>query len=200
MLDYHVQTTRLTDCNTQIKAASMVAIERGFTESAFIDHIDHEPAEDGFDFFSYEAHREGIARGSDRHGDCLVVPASAEVEFSTRIAGDVGLFLSNHAFSFQIGPVHEGETWEITSQGYLSIHSPDDGFPSLYKQIHGPLETGWFDTTGHLDLPELYAPQSTGTYVHHRNSRSRATRPDLVTKATVPGSQIVSRSQSVVGE
>ncbi|MGI8404288.1 MAG: histidinol-phosphatase HisJ family protein [Thermomicrobiales bacterium] len=216
MFDYHVHTTRSIDCNTPIEAPCKVAIARGLSEIAFTDHVDHEPADDGFGFYDYEGYCEDIERARDRFGDRLVILAGAEVDFNTRIAGDVERFLSGHQFDFAIGSVHYGDAGEIIFPEYFSIRSLDDVLPPYYEQIHAAVETGWFDTIGHLDLPKRYAPPSAGTYDPLRYTGSL--RPIFASmidrqlsfeintsglrqapKASMPGPQIVSLYQSMGG-
>lgn len=216
MFDYHVHTTRSIDCNTPIEASCEAAIARGITEIAFTDHVDHEPANGGFGFYDYEGYRTDIERARDRFGDRLVILAGAEVDFNTPIANDVERFLSDHQFDFIIGSVHYGEAGEIIFPEYFLTRSLDELFLPYYEQIHAAVETGWFDTIGHLDLPKRYAPPSAGVYDPLRYTGSlkpifasmidRELSFEINTsglrqapKASMPGPQIVELYQSMGG-
>jgi histidinol-phosphatase (PHP family) len=164
VLDYHVHTTQSADCNTPVEVSCEAAIRAGVTEIAFTDHIDHEPADLSRGYYNYDAYLESIDRVRDLYGDQLLVLTGAEVDFNTRIADEVEDFLSTHRYDFIIGSVHYGELGEIIFPEYFADRSLDDVFIPYYEQLHAAVETGWFDTIGHIDLPKRYAPLSAGEY------------------------------------
>jgi histidinol-phosphatase (PHP family) len=164
MLDYHVHTTHSADCNTPIEASCQAAIAAGVTEIAFTDHVEHEPADMSYGVYDYHGYRESIERARDRFGHRLTILAGAEVDFNHRIRDDVERFLEGHDFDFVIGSVHYGEDREIIFPEYFSRRSFDDVFRAYLEEIHAAVETGWFDTIGHIDLPKRYAPAEAGEY------------------------------------
>lgn len=164
MFDYHVHTTHSADCNAPIHASCEAAINYGVTEIAFTDHIEHEPADMSFGFYDYGAYMSELNAARDRFGDRLVILAGAEVDFNRRIAPLVGEFLAEHEFDFVIGSVHYGDAGEIIFPHYFDNRSLDDVFIPYYEEIHAAVDTGWFDTIGHIDLPKRYAPVGAGRY------------------------------------
>jgi len=165
VFDYHVHTTHSLDCNTPIEASCEAAIRAGVSEIAFTDHVDHEPYVQESGFNRYDDYLESVERVRDRYGDRLVILAGAEVDFNTRIADQVEDFLERHDdFDFIIGSVHFGEAGELIFPEYFATRSLDDVFVPYYEQLHAAVETGWFDTIGHIDLPKRYAPLSAGDY------------------------------------
>lgn len=168
VFDYHVHTTQSADCATPIFASCEAAIQRGISEIAFTDHIEHEPRDMSFGFFDYAAYMEDMHRARERYGDNLVILSGAEVDFNTRIADDVEAFLESHQFDFVIGSVHYGDLGEIIFPNYFTERSMDEVMFRYFEQIHAAVETGWFDTIGHIDLPKRYAPESAGEYIPSR--------------------------------
>ncbi len=168
MFDYHVHTTQSADCATPIFASCEAAIQRGITEIAFTDHIEHEPADMSYGFFDYATYMADIERARDAFGDQLVILSGAEVDFNTGIADDVEAFLESHDFDFVIGSVHYGDLGEIIFPEYFATRSVDDVLLPYLEQIHAAVETGWFDTIGHIDLPKRYAPATSGEYIPSR--------------------------------
>jgi histidinol-phosphatase (PHP family) len=164
MFDYHVHTTQSADCNTPILASCEAAIRLGVTEIAFTDHIEHELADMSYGFYQFDAYMQDLYRARDAYGDRLVILAGAEVDFNRRIASQVEDFLSTHAFDFVIGSVHYGDAGEIIFPEYFDERSLDDVLLSYYEEIEAAVETGWFDTIGHIDLPKRYAPPHSGAY------------------------------------
>ncbi|HEU0163761.1 MAG TPA: PHP domain-containing protein, partial [Thermomicrobiales bacterium] len=128
MLDYHVHTTRSIDCHTPILASCEAAIARGVREIAFTDHVDFEPADEGYGFYDYEGYLSDIERARDRFGDRLTILAAAEIDFNTRNTGQIEAFLGDHAYDFVIGSVHYGENGEIIFSRYFDRRTLDDVF------------------------------------------------------------------------
>ena len=164
MFDYHVHTTQSVDCVTPILASCEAAIAQGVTEIAFTDHIEHEPADMGFGFFDYDAYMADLEHARAVFGDRLVILSGAEVDFNRRIAPDVEAFLQTHQFDFVIGSVHYGDDGEIIFPEYFDSRSLDDVFIPYYDEIRAAVESGLFDTIGHIDLPKRYAPAAAGAY------------------------------------
>lgn len=164
MLDYHVHSEFSVDCRVPMAASCRAAIAAGVTEIAFTDHVDHEPADPGSGYYQYDAYMESLAQVRNEFGDRLAILAGAEVDFNTRIKDQVEQFLATHDYDFVIGSVHYGDGGEIIFPDYFASRTLDDVFLPYFDQIQAAVETGWFDTIGHLDLPKRYAPASHRTY------------------------------------
>ncbi|MDQ3694946.1 MAG: PHP domain-containing protein, partial [Chloroflexota bacterium] len=99
--------------------------------------------------------------------DQLTVLAGVEVDFNDRIAPRVERFINRYGarYDFIIGSVHYTDSGELIFPRYFRGRDLDDIFLPYYRQVKLAVETGWFDTIGHLDLPKRYAPAAThGTY------------------------------------
>ncbi|CAN5778213.1 histidinol-phosphatase HisJ family protein [soil metagenome] len=147
-----------------MEASCRAAIAAGVTEIAFTDHVDHEPADMGYGFYRPDEYFRSIEEARAQFGDHLTILAGAEVDFNTRIADQVGRFLSKHQYDFVIGSVHYGDAGQIIFPSYFADRSLDDVFLPYFDQVQAAVETGWFDTIGHLDLPKRYAPKSHRSY------------------------------------
>lgn len=162
----------------------------------------------GYRFFDYVTYMADIERARDRYGDELVILSGAEVDFNTRTAEDVESFLGSHQFDFVIGSVHYGDLGELIFPEYFATRSIHDVMLPYLEQIHAAVETGWFDTIGHIDLPKRYSPLSAGEYMptrcatelHHifRSMIDRGLTFEINTsglrqppKTSMPGPQIV---------
>ena len=163
MLDYHVHSQFSIDCDTRMEESCEAAIAAGVTEIAFTDHVDHETADPGFGYYRADDYFGAIEAVRSRFGERLTVLAAAEVDFNERTAPKVERFLAQHAYDFVIGSVHYGDDGVIIFPDYFAGRTSDRVFTEYFRQIAFAVETGWFDTIGHLDLPKRYAPHG------HRN-------------------------------
>lgn len=166
MFDYHVHTTFSVDCATPIEASCLAAIEHGVTEIAFTDHVDHQPADLGFGFYQPEAYFNQISRMRERFGDRLTILAGAEIDYHDDTREVVSSFMAEwgHRYDFVIGSVHYGTRGEIIFPEYFEGKLLDDVFDEYFSQIEQAIQTGWFDTIGHLDIPKRYLPKSHRSY------------------------------------
>lgn len=164
MFDYHVHTTQSADCETPMLASCAAAVAAGVTEIAFTDHVEHEPLDMSFGYFNYDQYMRDIDDARSRYADRLVILAGAEVDFNTGIARDVERFVATHEFDFVIGSVHYGEAGEIIFPEYFATRGFDEVYRSYLGQIHAAVQSGLFDTIGHIDLPKRYAPPEAGAY------------------------------------
>ncbi len=164
MFDYHVHSEFSVDCKIPISEMCRAAVAAGVTEIAITDHIDHEPADPGTGYYRAESYFQEIERARSEYGDSLVVLAGAEVDFNRRIASQVERFLSRYDYDFVIGSVHYGEGGEIIFPEFFEGKSLDDVFLPYFDEIEAAIDTGFFDTLGHLDLPKRYAPKTHRKY------------------------------------
>jgi histidinol-phosphatase (PHP family) len=164
VLDYHVHSEFSVDCQVPMADSCGAAIAAGVTEIAFTDHVDHEPADLGYGYYRAEAYLRAVEAARAEFGDRLTILAGAEIDFNERIADQVGRFLDRHRFDVVIGSVHYGAAGQIIFPDYFAGRSLDDVFVPYLEQVRLAVETGWFDTIGHLDLPKRYAPRTHRDY------------------------------------
>ena len=135
----------------------LVAIERGITEIAFTDHVDHDVCDaESCERYSFEAYREEILRNRERFGDKLSILLAAEIDWNETIAEDVARFLEKYEFDFIIGSVHNLNHSYV---GYTTVEAmggPRKMYDDYLDQISGLVDTGFPNVIGHLDLPRRY--------------------------------------------
>jgi len=166
VFDYHVHSTYSIDCVVPMADSCRAAIAAGVTEIAFTDHVDHEPADPGAGYYRPDDYLREVEAVRAEFGDRLTVLAGAEVDFNQRIAPQVERFLADYGRSYDvvIGSVHYGDAGEIIFPEYFAPRTLDQVFLPYLEQVRLAVETGWFDTIGHLDLPKRYAPRTHRDY------------------------------------
>ncbi len=166
MLDYHVHSTHSVDCVVPMADSCRAAVAAGVTEIAFTDHVDHEPADPGTGYYRPDDYLRELEAVRTEFAGRLTVLAGAEVDFNERIAPQVERFLGEYgrAYDVVIGSVHYGAGGRLIFPESFAGRTLDDVFLPYLEQIRLAVETGWFDTIGHLDLPKRYAPATHRTY------------------------------------
>jgi histidinol-phosphatase (PHP family) len=166
VFDYHVHSDFSVDCAIPMRASCEAAIAAGVTEIAFTDHLDHEPADPGCGYYRVEDYLREVAAVKAEYAGRLVVLAGVEIDFNERIAPQVQTFVERYGgeYDIVIGSVHFGEAGAIIFPNYFANRTEADVFLPYFDRVRAAVETGWFDTIGHLDLPKRYAPKTHRDY------------------------------------
>jgi histidinol-phosphatase (PHP family) len=166
VFDYHVHTTCSVDCATPIEKSCEAAIANGVTEIAFTDHVDHQPADEGYGFYDPARYFASVDRVRELYGDRLTILYGAEVDYHDDTRDVVEKFMASYGdrYDFVIGSVHYGEHGQIIFPEFFENKSLDDVFYPYFDQIERAVRTGWFDTIGHLDIPKRYMPKTHRDY------------------------------------
>lgn len=166
MFDYHVHSEFSVDCDVPMAESCEAAIRAGVTEIAFTDHVEHQPADEGYGYYRIDDYFASVEAARQRYGDRLTILAAAEVDFHPDTATKVERWMAANAarYDFIIGSVHYGENGRIIFQEYYDDHSVEEVFQPYFNHIEMAVKTGWFDTIGHLDIPKRYLPNRLRNY------------------------------------
>ena len=155
--DYHVHTRFSLDCSEEMEAQCLAAIERGITEIAFTEHVDHDICDaESRAHYKLEAYREEIERNRQKFGDQLAILLAAEVDWNESIQDEVAQFLREHEFDFIIGSVHNLQHAYVGFSTLESMGGPRKMYDDYLDQVRGLVDTGLPNVIGHLDLPRRY--------------------------------------------
>jgi histidinol-phosphatase (PHP family) len=166
VLDYHVHSEFSVDCNVAIADSCRAAVAAGVTEIAITDHVDHEPADPGYGYYRAEDYFRAIEDVRRTFGERLTILAGAEIGYNVGTVEAVARFVERYGlkYDFVIGSVHYTPEGELSFPDYYAGRTLDEVFLPYFDQIEQAVESGWFDSIGHLDLPKRYAPRSHRTY------------------------------------
>jgi histidinol-phosphatase (PHP family) len=166
VFDYHVHSEFSVDCNVAIADSCRAALAAGVTEIAITDHVDHERADPGYGYYRAEDYFRAIEDARREFGERLTILAGAEIGYNVETVEAVAGFVERYGpeYDFVIGSVHYTPEGELIFPDYYAGRTLDGVFLPYFDQIEQAVETGWFDSIGHLDLPKRYAPRSHRTY------------------------------------
>lgn len=166
VFDYHIHSTFSVDCTIPIEASCRAAIAAGVTEIAITDHVDHVPADPGYGFYRPDEYLRELDRARDIFSGELTILRGMEVDYNDSTVGEVTRFMEQHGsnYDFVIGSVHYVSDGAMIFPDYFAGRTLDDVFLPYLDQVERAVETGWFDSIGHLDLPKRYAPKTHRDY------------------------------------
>ena len=155
--DYHVHTLFSMDSTEPMEAQCLAAIERGISEIAFTEHVDHDICDtESRDLYSFEAYSGELERNRQTFGDRLNILRAAEVDWNESIAEDVARFVAAHDFDFIIGSVHNLNHKYVGFSTLEELGGPRKMYDDYLDQVRGMVDTGFPNVVGHLDLPRRY--------------------------------------------
>lgn len=166
MFDYHVHSTFSVDCNIPLEASCRAAIAAGVTEIAITDHVDHVPADPGCGFYRPEEYLRELDRVRELLAGELTVLRGMEVDYNDGTVDEVARFMEKHGdhYDFVIGSVHYFPDGSMIFPDYFAGRTLEEVYVPYLDQVERAVETGWFDSIGHLDLPKRYAPKTHRDY------------------------------------
>ena len=166
MFDYHVHSEFSVDCKVPIRVQCEAAIAAGVSELAITDHMEQEKADLGWGYYRPEAYFAELDAARNEFAGQLTLLRGVEVDFNYRTAPLVEEFMREYGdqYDFVIGSVHYGDGGEIIFPDYFAVRSIEEVFIPYLDNVRMAVETGWFDTIGHLDLPKRYTPKTHRIY------------------------------------
>ena len=166
MFDYHVHSTYSVDCKVPMEESCRAAIAAGVTEIAITDHVDHVPADPGCGYYRPDDYLREVEDVAERFAGQLTVLRGMEVDYNDSTVEKVARFMAEygHHYDFVIGSVHYFSDGSMIFPDYFAGRSLDEVYLPYFDQVERAIETGWFDSIGHLDLPKRYAPTTHRDY------------------------------------
>ena len=166
MFDYHVHSTFSVDCAIPMEQSCEAAVAAGVTEIAITDHVDHVPADLGYGFYRPDDYLRELDAVREKFAGRLTVLRGAEVDYNDSTIDDVSRFLDRYRneYDFIIGSVHYFSDGSMIFPDYFAGKTLEEVFLPYLDQVERAVETGWFDSIGHLDLPKRYAPKTHRDY------------------------------------
>lgn len=155
--DYHVHTRFSLDCGEEMEAQCRAAIDRGVTEIAFTEHVDHDICDaESRAHYRFDAYCEELERNREMFAGQLTILRAAEVDWNESISCEVEQFLASHQFDFVIGSVHNLNHSYVGFSTLESMGGPRKMYDDYLDQVRALVDTGLPNVIGHLDLPRRY--------------------------------------------
>ena len=156
-----------------MRDSCQAAIAAGITEIAFTDHIDHQPDDPGTGYYRADAYFDSLEDVRAEFDGRLTILAGAEIDYHQDIEAQVARFVKHYGdkYDFVIGSVHYGAGGALIYPAYFERESVGDVFKEYYEDVQMAVETGWFDSIGHLGYPEAVLAEPDAHYdpIAYRN-------------------------------
>ena len=127
----------------------------GIAEIGFAEHVDFDPADQGFGFFDYDRYSDDIARARRFFKGKLAIRKGVEIDYQQRFEPEIKEWLNGKRFDFVIGSVHYVNR-NFIDGNFVATSSPERIYSAYFSEVINSIWSGLFDVLGHLDIVRKY--------------------------------------------
>lgn len=156
--DYHIHTL-FSDGNDMHELYIKKAVEQGFTEIGFSDHVSVIPAFWATDPARLKLMRDKVRGLALQWKNTINIRFGLEMDFYPGYEKDIENIIHDLQPDYVIGSVHFIGLWNFDNQKESNRSLPPDDFFRIYYQlISQAAASGLFDIIGHFDLVKKFNP------------------------------------------
>lgn len=159
MYDYHMHSYFSSDTNVEMKAMIESAIQKGFKQITFTDHIDYEynSPEIQFDFDTQE-YRKIIEGFREVYGDKIQINLGLEVGIQPHVLDRCTQLIASTSPDFVIASLHNVEKKDLYLGEYYEDKSAERALTYAFEELLDMLDHfDAFSVIGHLDIVKRYS-------------------------------------------
>jgi len=180
LVDYHAHSTFSYDGRSTVNDLCERAVELGFREVGFSEHVDFDPSDEGFGFFDDCRYESAVNEAQRLFGDKLVVRRGVEVDYQSRFEEQIRRWLRGKRFDFVIGSVHYVKG-EIIGSRLVAKRSLKEIYDEYFSEVQSSVDSCLFDVVGHLDVVSKYVSDHT----FQRKNAEYGTKMDSILKSVI---------------
>ena len=161
MIDYHLHSKRCGHAVGEMRDYVTSAIEKGFDEIGFSDHLPlihfYDPALtmswDDFPFYIAD-----VARMKDEFKE-IEIRLGIEVDYIPGKEREIQSIIAEYDFDYVLGSVHFIDGWGFDDRRYIDNYdnySIEDLYKRYFKEVADSAKTKLFDIIAHPDLIKKY--------------------------------------------
>ena len=157
MIDYHIHSDNSGDATGGVMTICRTAVDRGFTEICFTEHVDFEPADCCYGTFDYARYASEIESAREVFDGRLTVSLGVEVDYQDKFRPQIRDFLDGKRFDYVLGAAHYVDGIILEDHWrYFPGKTAEEAYSPYFDNTLGVVETGWFDALAHLDVCKRY--------------------------------------------
>jgi len=169
-LDAHLHTDLSPDADVPLDAYAALARARNVAELAITDHLDFEPGAPAYAFTDYDRRLRMVRDAAERWDGCPLIRFGVEITYQRRHEAAIREHLGGHAYDYVIGSVHVARDHPLasrtTAQAWSRTQSVHTAGAWYWDEVAGAIDSGLFDTIGHLDVIKRWLRPLFGPFVY----------------------------------
>jgi histidinol-phosphatase (PHP family) len=132
------------------------AIDLGIDEIGFSEHMEFDPSDEGYGYFSYDHYTRQIKHAQSMYDGQLLIRKGIEIDYQSCFEDDIKQWLRGKHFDYRIGSVHYLDH-RLIDHTLLSTIPIEEAYHSYFTEVQHAIDCRLFDVIGHLDLLHRYA-------------------------------------------
>lgn len=158
-----MHTTFSADGRDQMADMCREAIAKGLKYICFTDHIEHNPADEGYQYLNFNNYIEAIERVRDQFGDKINILKGIEFsephvypgEFEKFLSRELDIVIGSIHYIGSIG-IHHFDPAYSGSRDSIKGYTSQRVYREYYEELLKTAKFGGFDILAHFDNPKRY--------------------------------------------
>ena len=158
MFDFHMHSNFSEDCSTPMEATIESAIEKGFTEICFTEHVDYDYPDPNFTFdLDTKRYDQYIKRMQECYSPKITIRKGIEIGIQPHLFERYHTLLNKEAFDFIIMSMHATDRKDLHNGDFFQNRTPEEAYELYYEELLYCVERfDRYSILGHLDLVKRY--------------------------------------------
>lgn len=168
MFDFHMHSNFSEDCSTPMEATIESAIEKGFEQICFTEHVDYDYPDPDFTFdLDTAAYEQKIREMQSQYADRITIKKGIEIGIQPHLFERYDALLSNHTFDFIICSMHASDRKDLHNGDFFKGRTPEEAYRFYYEELLYCVERfDYYSILGHIDLVKRYKTLDTDENFH----------------------------------
>ncbi len=165
--DLHVHTLYSKDSREIPEKYVELAISRRLSYLGFSDHIDLDPTDKDFGYYSYQQAYESFRSISDSYSDKVNLLFGLEVTYQNFLESEIKRSIENKPYDYLIGSVHRVEGYTVSGPHgtqFFDGKTEEEAYTVYFDELERMVEMRFFDIVGHFDVIKRYGVRFYGPF------------------------------------
>ena len=154
-IDTHVHSRHSCDSSADPAAAVKAARDKGLRALAFTEHVDFDPADEGYGFYNPQAITAALEELRIANNE-LRIFRGTEITYQPQHEREIRDFIAEGRFDFVIGSVHMVGPDDLSrpekQAAYYLARTQQQAYEAYFNEVEKLAASGLFDCLGHMDL------------------------------------------------
>lgn len=163
MFDFHMHSTFSADCDTPMEDTIERAIDKGFTDICFTEHIDYEYPDPTIQFeLDLEGYRKKVAQMNRMYGDRITIRRGVEIGVQPHLLRTYEKLIQEEDFEFILCSMHTTNKQGLHSRDLFKGRTVEEAFRLYYEELLYCVQNfDAYDVLAHVDLVKRYTDRPT---------------------------------------
>lgn len=168
MFDYHMHSDFSEDCSTPMEKTIQVAIEKGFTEICFTEHIDYDYPDPDFTFDLDTVNYERKIRAlQEKYAGEITIKKGVEIGIQPHLFDRYHDLFARETFDFIICSLHTADKKDLHNGDFFEGRTPEEAYQFYYEELlYCVTHFDHYSVLGHIDLVKRYQKLTSDVNFH----------------------------------